>query len=941
VLKPHRVARASLAAAVIVIAFTIPSLATTPSRHVAVELAAPLVASTGWTTYHHDNSRNGYDPNAPTFNGGPFSQWTKAVDQAVYAEPLAFNGTVYVATMGDSIYAFDGATGNQVWARTGATSVGTADTASYCSFNPGHIGIMSTPVIDPVAGILYAAGLTTTPSLMYRLYAVHISDGSDVTGFPVDLTPTGLSVGLQNQRAALALGNGHVYVAFGGWLGDCGAYHPFVVSVPVAGGAIDHTFQPQTAGQTGAGIWGPSGIAIDATGNLYVTTGNGTGSYGATTFPCTNTSWDHGDAVIKLSSGLAQLDFWAPDNSTQNWCSLHRTDTDIGSLGPDLLPGNEIFQTGKSGYGWLINSAAMGNFDGQETQVLACGGRVFGGTAYYNGRVYLPCDGVGLVALSVNTATHTITTPADWTQAVNPGPPIAAMGLVWTRDQGGNFLYGFDPATGTQRVKTALGGGSNHFGSLAEDGGWIFVEHGANITGFNFTVQPCSNTASPNWVANCSYQQYSLTGNNGSTWTDMDATNLSVTFTPAANSLAVISGNADLWTSSAGFNQDLGIAVSGGAFPTATGQPEAWKESGGAATFSPNAAFVQRVIPVVASTAYTAKLQWKANKSEPGTIFAGAGPISGGFSPTRITVMLVPTSAATAFTASSTTQYALTGNNGSTWMDMDATSLSLPFTPPAGSWLALVSGNADLWTSTAGHNQDIGVSLAGGAYPTTSGQPEAWKESGGFAGTFSPNAAFVQTALVVAGGTTYTAKVQWKANKSDPGSIYAGAGPISSTFSPTTLSVVLVPNPAGAVVRSSTLQYTLANSNGATWQTVSNTALQLTLAPGVSSNYLLSANADLWTSVAGFNQDVGIMVSGGAFGTGTLVTWKESGGLTGAFSPNAAFAFGDVPLVGGTTYTVWLVWKANKNAAGATIVAGAGPVNATFSPTSLTAILLN
>ncbi|HEX9549094.1 MAG TPA: hypothetical protein VF942_17265, partial [Acidimicrobiales bacterium] len=531
--------------------------------------------------------------------------------------------------------------------------------------------------------------------------------------------------------------------------------------VPVAGGAIDHVFQPQTAGQTGAGIWGPSGIAIDGSGNLYITTGNGTGSYGATTFPCTNTSWDHGDGVIKLTSTLTQADFWAPDNSTQSWCDLHRTDTDIGSLGPDLLPGNEIFQTGKSGYGWLVNSAALGGFDGQQTQVLACGGRVFGGTAYYNGRIYLPCDGVGLVALSVDTTAHTITTPADWVQAVNPGPPIAAMGLIWTRDQGGNNLYGFDPATGAQRVKTALGGGSNHFGSLAEDGGWIFVEHGANITGFNFNIPPCSNTTSAHWVANCSYQQYSLTGNNGSTWVDTDATNLSVTFTPAAASLAVISGNADLWTANAGYNQDLGIAVSGGAFPTTVGQPEVWKESGGSAGFSPNAAFVQKVIPVAGATAYTAKLQWKSNRSDAGTILAGAGPSAGSFSPTRISVMLVPTSTATAFAASSTMQYHLTGSDGATWQNIDATNLSLMFTPPAGSWLAFVSGNADLWTANAGYNQDVGISMSGGTYPTTAGQPEAWKESGGFAGTFSPNAAFAQTALAVAGGTTYTANLQW------------------------------------------------------------------------------------------------------------------------------------------------------------------------------------
>jgi len=800
---------------------------------------------------------------------------------------------------------------------------------------------MSTPVIDPASGIIYAVGFNTAGSKRYQMYALNVSDGTTVTGFPVDLTvdPT-----FQNQRAALALGNGHVYVAFGGYAGDCGTYHPQVVSVPVTGVTQDHIYNPQTGCMNGASIWGPSGIAIDGSGTLYVSTGNGQNScYGPGSFPCDGTKWDYSNAILKLSATLVPAAFWAPDNATQSWCALAATDLDIGSLGPTLLPGNTIFQTGKSGYDWLVDSTTPGSFNGQLFQGHACNGAVFGGVAYYAGRVYLPCDGVGLVALSVNTTTHTIGSTADWIQNVSPGPPIAAMGLIWARNQAGTTLYGFDPATGAQRVATALGGGSNHFGTLAEDGGWIFVPHGANIRAFNFNAPPCTSTTSPNWVASCVSKQYLLTGNNGSTWVDVDATNLSVTFTPAANSFAVISGNADLWTSSVGFNQDLGLAVTGGVYPTTTGQPESWKESGGGAVFSPNAAMVQRVIPVLAATAYTAKLQWKASRSDPGTIYAGAGPIASNYSPTRISVMLVPTSAATVFQATSTAQYNLIGSDGATWQNIDATSLSVPFTPPAGTWLAFISGNADLWTANAGYNQDFGIAMTGTGFPTTANQPEAWRESGGSAGTFSPNAAFGQTAVAVTAGTAYTARLQWKASRSDPGTIYAGAGPIpvaSTKYSPTSLSVVLIPSPGGAVVRNSTAQFNSANSNGTTWQAINNTSLQLTLAPGATSNYLLSANADLWTNVAGFNQDIGIMVSGGTFGTGTLVTWKESGGA-GAYSPNAAFAFADVPLVSATTYTVWLVWKTNRAAPGVTIFAGAGPSPTGFSPTSLTAVLLN
>jgi hypothetical protein len=142
------------------------------------------------------------------------------------------------------------------------------------------------------------------------------------------------------------------------------------------------------------------------------------------------------------------------------------------------------------------------------------------------------------------------------------------------------------------------------------------------------------------------------------------------------------------------------------------------------------------------------------------------------------------------FVASSNQQYGLTGSNGTTWVDMDATNLKLTITPRF-NCLAILTANCDLWTSTAGVNQDLGISISGGAYPTTAGQPEAWKESGGFAGTFSPNAAFVQTVRALQSGVTYTVKLTWKANHSTAGKIWAGAGP-QSPFSPTSLTALLV-----------------------------------------------------------------------------------------------------------------------------------------------------
>ncbi len=283
---------------------------------------------------------------------------------------------------------------------------------------------------------------------------------------------------------------------------------------------------------------------------------------------------------------------------------------------------------------------------------------------------------------------------------------------------------------------------------------------------------------------------------------------------------------------------------------------------------------------------------------------------------------------AATFSAASTQQYALAGNDGSTWHPIDAGQLTLtiPASPAPGT--AILSGNADLWTQNAGVNQDLGIFVS---VDGTADQLAAWKESGGFAGTFSPNAAFVQTSYALLPGKTYTVTLKWKTNKSTTGTIRAGAG-IDPNFSPTTLTAQVLA--AGVSSAVSTKQYTLSGNDGTAWQPIDATGLSLTLAPSTDGTVLLSGNADLWTQNAGVNQDIGIFV--GVDGAADqLVAWKESGGFAGTFSPNAAFVQAAYPLAGGTSYAVTLKWKTNK-ATGGTIRAGAG-LDPNFSPTTLTA----
>ena len=101
--------------------------------------------------------------------------------------------------------------------------------------------------------------------------------------------------------------------------------------------------------------------------------------------------------------------------------------------------------------------------------------------------------------------------------------------------------------------------------------------------------------------------------------------------------------------------------------------------------------------------------------------------------------------------------------------------------------VAVVGANADLWTNRTGYNQDIGifVRIDGGADTLV-----GWKESGGFAGVFSPNAAYVQTVVLLPAGHTYRFTLQWKTNRPEGNAtIAAGAGPIGPAYSPTSLTV--------------------------------------------------------------------------------------------------------------------------------------------------------
>src|SRR2546428_7228105 len=215
-------------------------------------------------------------------------------------------------------------------------------------------GITGTPVIDSTAQTVYVVGFLRTDH-QHWLFAIDLKTGGVKFSRVVDL-PGGDPL-VEQQRGALSLSKGVLYVPYGGLYGDCGKYHGWVVGTPA--NITSRVFAYQVPTGRGGGIWAPSGAAVGAGGDLLVSTGN---SFASSVF-------DYGDSVIRLSPSLQLLDWFAPSD----WVALNNGDTDLGSVGPSLLGPDLIFQIGKDGNGYLLNRSHLGGVGGQLFTSRVCG----------------------------------------------------------------------------------------------------------------------------------------------------------------------------------------------------------------------------------------------------------------------------------------------------------------------------------------------------------------------------------------------------------------------------------------------------------------------------------------------------------------------------------------------------------------------------------------
>ena len=332
-------------------------------------------------TYHNDNARTGQNlteqtlttANVKTSFGKLFED---SVDGLVDAQPLiktqvtipgqGIHNVVYVATENDTVYAFDADTsGPALWH---VSVLGTGEAPSDdrgCGQVTPKIGITSTPVIDPGAGLhgtIYVVAMSK-----------NTTTGAEEFSGPAPVSATfspgpAFAPKQYKERAGLLLLDGQLITA---WASHCdiGAYNGWIMAYDQNTLAQTSVLDVTPNGGEGA-IWqSGGGLAADSASNIYLLDGNGTWdtTVSANGFP---TKADFGNAFLKLSTsgGLQVEDFFEPFNTV----SESAGDTDLGSGGamvlPDMIDKNGITRhlavgAGKDGNIFLVDRDNMGKWN--------------------------------------------------------------------------------------------------------------------------------------------------------------------------------------------------------------------------------------------------------------------------------------------------------------------------------------------------------------------------------------------------------------------------------------------------------------------------------------------------------------------------------------------------------------------------------------------------
>jgi hypothetical protein len=367
------------------------------------------------------------------------SLFSYAVDGYIATQPLYVSGVnipnvgtvnvVYVATTHDSVYAFNADTpgsGTPLWqvsflnSGNGTTVTTEPVSALGCAAVNAYteIGVLGTPVIDSTSNTMYLVAKTMevtngVTSYVFRLHALDITTGAEKFGGPEVINATFGSVNFSTyeqyelQRPALLEANGTIYVAFGSNGCDQNA-HGWLMAYSASSLQQLAVFNTSPAVSYGGSIW-MSGVgpAADSSGNVYVSTANGT-------FDVNTGGTDYGDTVLKLNLNGATLsvsDYFTPSNQAK----MKSGDLDLGSGGVVLLPNDGFTQSanlavaeGKTGTLYLLNTTDLGGYDtknggdGNEEDVIGATQQMYGAPIYWNGYLYTAARQDHIKAFSIS-----------------------------------------------------------------------------------------------------------------------------------------------------------------------------------------------------------------------------------------------------------------------------------------------------------------------------------------------------------------------------------------------------------------------------------------------------------------------------------------------------------------------------------------------------------
>ena len=323
-------------------------------------------------TQHNDSARTGTNLRETVLtpenvNKAQFGMLFKRVlDDQLYTQPLiatnvqvdgGMHDIVYVTTVNNSVYAFDAndaEASSPLWHVNFGTPANVHSADFGCLDINGQMGIIGTPVIDKARSVLYVvslmrAGAITSPhsGFIQRLHALDLATGADLSSSPVEIKAPGFNPLMQNQRPALALANGMVYVGYASHC-DRDPYHGYLMAYDAQTLKQVSVLNTSPTGSE-ASIWqSGQGPAVDEKGDVFVVTGNG--------------SWDgvrnFSESFLRLTPHLKLLDWFTPTNHFE----LDKVDADLNASGATLIPGTHlVLGGGKEGVLYTLDTRNLGH----------------------------------------------------------------------------------------------------------------------------------------------------------------------------------------------------------------------------------------------------------------------------------------------------------------------------------------------------------------------------------------------------------------------------------------------------------------------------------------------------------------------------------------------------------------------------------------------------